>query len=131
MENTENSEIEKEKIIEIRTDLKDQLKELNKFGKFYDDLVEDYIQMVKTKDELKQDIKGKGLRYKVKTGNGFMQVKPNESIEKFIKVNNQMLKILETLGLKAPPESDPGDDDGLCWRNTRILGLLWKNTKLI
>lgn len=114
MENTENSEIEKEKIIEIRTDLKDQLKELNKFGKFYDDLVEDYIQMVKTKDELKQDIKGKGLRYKVKTGNGFMQVKPNESIEKFIKVNNQMLKILETLGLKAPRESDPGDDDGLC-----------------
>jgi phage terminase small subunit len=114
MENTENSEFENEKIIEIRTDLKDQLKELNKFGKFYDDLVEDYIQMVKTKDELKQDIKGKGLRYKVKTGNGFMQVKPNESIEKFIKVNNQMLKILETLGLKAPPESDPGDDDGLC-----------------
>ena len=70
--------------------------------------------LIKTKDALKQDVKDKGLRYKVKTGNGFMQVKPNESIEKFIKVNNQMLKILETLGLKAPPESDQGDDDGLC-----------------
>lgn len=114
MENIENTEIESDKIIDIRTDLKQQLEDMNKYGKVYDDLIEDYIQMVKTKDALKQDVKDKGLRYKVKTGNGFMQVKPNESIEKFIKVNNQMLKILETLGLKAPPESDQGDDDGLC-----------------
>ena len=114
MENIENTEIESDKIIDIRTDLKQQLEDLNKYGKVYDDLIEDYLQMVKTKDALKQDVKDKGLRYKVKTGNGFMQVKPNESIEKFIKVNNQMLKILETLGLKAPPESDQGDDDGLC-----------------
>lgn len=114
MENVENTEVESDKIIDIRTDLKQQLEDLNKYGKVYDDLIEDYLQMVKTKDALKQDVKDKGLRYKVKTGNGFMQVKPNESIEKFIKVNNQMLKILETLGLKAPPESDPGDEDGLC-----------------
>ncbi len=114
MENIENTEIESDKIIDIRTDLKQQLEDLNKYGKVYDDLIEDYLQMIKTKDALKQDVKDKGLRYKVKTGNGFMQVKPNESIEKFIKVNNQMLKILETLGLKAPPESDQGDDDGLC-----------------
>ena len=104
MENIENTGIESDKIIDIRTDLKQQLEDLNKY----------YIQMVKTKDALKQDVKDKGLRYKVKTGNGFMQVKPNESIEKFIKVNNQMLKILETLGLKAPPEGNPGDEDGLC-----------------
>lgn len=114
MENIENTEIESDKIIDIRTDLKQQLEDMNKYGKVYDDLIEDYLQMVKTKDALKQDVKDKGLRYKVKTGNGFMQVKPNESIEKFIKVNNQMLKILETLGLKAPPETDQGDEDGLC-----------------
>lgn len=115
MENVANTETESEKIIQIRTDLQDQLNDMNKYGKFYDDLIEDYIQMVKTKDDLKQDIKEKGLRYKVKTGNGFMQVKPNESIPNFIKVNNQMLKVLESLGLKAPPEGDPGDDeDGLC-----------------
>lgn len=114
MENIENTGIESDKIIDIRTDLKQQLEDLNKYGKVYDDLIEDYIQMVQTKDALKQDVKDMGLRYKVKTGNGFMQVKPNESIEKFIKVNNQMLKILETLGLKAPPEGNPGDEDGLC-----------------
>lgn len=115
MENVENTEIENEKIIEIRTDLKQQLEDMNKYGKFYDDLIEDYIQMVKMKDNLKADIKEKGIRFKVKTGNGFMQVKPNESVQNFLKVNNQMLKILDSLGLKAPPESDPGDDeDGLC-----------------
>lgn len=115
MESTENTEVESDKIIAIRTDLKQQLEEMNKFGKFYDDLIEDYIDMVKTKDNLKKDIKEKGIRFKVKTGNGFMQVKPNESVPNFLKVNNQMLKILDSLGLKAPPEGDQGDDeDGLC-----------------
>lgn len=115
MENIENTEVESDKIIDIRTDLRQQLEDMNKYGKVYDDLIEDYLQMVKTKDNLKQDIKEKGLRYKVKTGNGFMQVKPNESIPNFIKVNNQMLKVLESLGLKAPPDGDQGDDeDGLC-----------------
>lgn len=115
MENIENTEVESDKIIAIRTDLKQQLEDMNKFGKFYDDLIEDYIDMVKTKDKLKKDIKDKGIRFKVKTGNGFMQVKPNESVPNFLKVNNQMLKILDSLGLKAPPESDQGDDeDGLC-----------------
>ena len=113
MENVENIENEDEKYIEIRTDLKDQLLETNKIGKFYDDLVEDYIQMVKTKDNFKRDIKEKGIRYKVKTGNGFMQVKPNESIQNFLKYNNQMIKTLESLGLKAPPQSSLDDEDDL------------------
>lgn len=115
MENLEKTEKESEKIIQIRTDLKQQLEDMNKYGKFYDDLIDDYIQIVKTKDNVKQDIKERGIRYKVKTGNGFMQVKPNESVQNFVRLNNQLLKILESLGLKAPPESDQGDDeDGLC-----------------
>ena len=44
-----------------------------------------------------------------------MQVKPNESVQNILRVNNQMLKILQDLGLKAPSDNENGDDDdGLC-----------------
>lgn len=118
--NQKNQEVESEKIIAIRTDLTNQLLEQNRFGKQFEDMVEDYIFLVKLKENLQKDIDKKGIRYTVQTGNGFKQQKPNESVVNILKVNNQMLKILQDLDLKAPELPDPpkdqqeeSDSDGL------------------
>lgn len=109
-----NEEVESDKIIAIRNDLKNQLLEQNRFGKQFEDMIEDYIYLVKLKDKLQEDIDKKGIRYTVQTGNGFKQQKPNESVVNILKVSNQMLKILEDLDLKAPelPEDPKNANEG-------------------
>lgn len=106
------SEKTSKKIEEIRNDLKEQLISQNKFGKQFDDMIEDYIFFVKVKDKLQKDIDKKGVRYTTMTGNGYETSKQNESVTNLIKVNAQMLKILQDLELKSP-ESETGDEDDL------------------
>lgn len=104
----------KEKIEIIREDLKNQLITQNKYGKQFDDMVEDYIFFINLKEELQYDIKINGIRYRSMTGNGYFTDKPNESVQNLIKVNAQMLKILQDLELKEPeegPEVGDGKDD--------------------
>lgn len=94
----------------IKEDLKEQLLSQNKFGKQFEDMIEDYVFLVKLKEELQNDIKIKGLRYTSFTGNGYLTEKANESVQNLLKVNGQMLKILQDLELKAPDEEGEGDD---------------------
>lgn len=96
----------------IKEDLITQLDALGKNDAFNLDLVEDYMTLYDLKTKVKKDITTKGLRYKALNGNGFETEKPNESIINFTKINTQMLKILNDLGLKEP-SSDLGDDDDL------------------
>lgn len=117
-----NQEVESEKILAIRNDLSNQLLEQNRFGKHFEDMIEDYINLVKLKDTLQEDIDKKGIRYSVKTGNGFKQTKPNESVVNILKVNNQMLKILQDLDLKTPELPDPQENDDS--KESDIDGLL-------
>ncbi len=112
-EKKEREKIVKEKVDIIREDLKNQLLAQNKFGKQFDDMVEDYIFLVKLKEELQYDIKSNGIRYFTTTGNGFTSSKPNESVPNLLKVNGQMLKILQDLELKAPEENSGGEGDDL------------------
>ncbi|MBR3002862.1 MAG: hypothetical protein IKF38_04815 [Clostridia bacterium] len=98
---------------EIREDLKSQLIAQNKFGKQFDDMVEDYIYFVELKERLQHDLDINGIRYKATGGNGFTTFKPNESYERLLKTNGQMLTILEKMDLKAPdegPKEGEGDD---------------------
>ncbi len=105
----------------IREDLLNQLHEQEKFGKYFEDLVEDYVYNVGLKAKLQNDIDVNGIRYKTATGNGYTVYKPNESIVNLHKTNAQMLKILSDLNLKEPDSNpdngagDGGDDlgDGL------------------
>ena len=92
-----------------KDDLKNQLKKQEKNGKQFEDLVEDYIFFVKLKENLQNDINVRGLTYEVITGNGYKTEKNNESVKNIIKVNAQMLKILQDLELKSPEEGE-GDD---------------------
>jgi hypothetical protein len=99
-----------EKLDIIKEDLNNQLTNQGKFGKQFEDMVEDYLFFVKLKEDLQLDIKINGLRCLRMTGNGFPAEKPNESVQNLIKVNAQMLKILQDLDLKAPDEEGEGDD---------------------
>lgn len=103
-ERAEKKRLEKveEIAISIRTDLKIQLELQGKVGKHFDNMVEDYIYFYKLKEDLKQDIKNNGLRISSQTGNGYTTEKDNKSVDQIIKVNGQMLKILNDLELKTP-----------------------------
>lgn len=113
----EENEILKQKILNkkqaIKEDLQDQLISQNKFGKQFDDMIDDYIYLVELKEILQHDIDLNGIRYKTTGGNGFTTYKPNESCERLLKTNAQMLKILQDLELKSPdeePKEGEGDD---------------------
>lgn len=100
----------------IKIDLENQLEKNNNFGKFYTDLVGDYMYFWDLKDKLQKDIKKKGLRYNTVNGNGKESEKDNASVVNLIKVNTQMLKILTDLNLKEPSipppiGGDPVKDD--------------------
>jgi len=115
LQNKEQIEEKLQKIEEkknyIREDLKNQLISQNKFGKQFDDMIEDYLYLVELKERLQLDIDIRGIRYLTIGGNGFTTQKPNESVERLLKTNAQMLKILQDLDLKAPEEGGEEGDD--------------------
>ena len=94
---------------EVKQDLLDQLERNGTFGKYYTDLVNDYMDMWVTKCLLVDDIQQRGVTVKYNNGGGQTGQKKNESVEQRIKVNAQMLKLLSELGIK--PSHDGGGDD--------------------
>mgnify|MGYP000863954805 FL=1 len=97
---------------EIKDDLLEQLEAQGKYQNYYLDLIEDYMKYYDLKRKCQRDIKEKGLRYEVVSGNGFKSEKPNESVQNLMKITTTMLKILDELGLQNPINtSDNSDDD--------------------
>lgn len=99
---------------EIRTSLSEQLEEQSKCGRYFDDLINDYIYLWKLKKMIQKDIKKRGIRYEVTSGNGFVSEKPNESVPNLMKVTTQMLKLLSDLGLQEPVVDPGGGADDYC-----------------
>jgi len=94
----------------IREDLIAQLRSQEKNGKYYDDLVSDYIYYLGLKTKLKKDIRDKGIRYQTTNAAGKEIEKANESIVNITKITTLMLKILSELKLNEPlvhPPSSP------------------------
>jgi glutathionyl-hydroquinone reductase len=75
-------------------------------------MVEDWLTYWRAKQELTEDIKNRGSKVTKLDSRGQKQIVNNESIEIMIKMNVQMQKTLEFLGLK-PPEmgSERSDQD--------------------
>lgn len=96
---------------EVKEDLIDQLIAKGKHQSFYTDLVDDYMKYWDLKRKLQKDIRDKGLRYEVTSGNGFVSEKTNESIQNIMKVTSTMLKILQDLGLQNPETKEDDADD--------------------
>lgn len=94
----------------IANDITSQLETLSKFGKFYDDLVNEYLYLLSVRESLKEDIRDKGLRYDFVNGNGKEQEKPNESVTNLIKIEQIMLKIINDLGINQPFIKPPSEN---------------------
>ena len=93
---------------EIKKDLLDQLDRNGTVGRYYVDLVEDYMNFWDTKNLLADDIKERGVNSVYNNGGGQTGMKRNDSIDQSLKVNGQMLKLLDSLGIK--PVRQGGDD---------------------
>lgn len=101
--------LESEIYQDIRQDLLDQLERNGTVGKYYVDLVDDYMNFWVDKCLLTDDIQTRGVVVAYNNGGGQKGKKRNDSILDKIKVNVQMLNILNALGIK-PSNSDGGDD---------------------
>lgn len=99
--------------VRIKQDLTDQLERNFTCGEHFSDLIDDYMALYETKNLLIEDIRKRGVTVEYNNGGGQKGVKKNESIEQLLKVNTQMLKILDALGIKAVQETDGDIDDEL------------------
>ncbi len=95
---------------EVQRGLLEQLKKNGTLGKYYTDLVGDYMDMWVTKCLLVDDIQRRGVTIKYDNGGGQKGLKKNDSIELRIKVNGQMLRLLTELGIKPAQSGGEGDD---------------------
>lgn len=98
--------------VEIKEDLLKQLNANQTHGKYYLNMIEDYMDLWMTKNLLLLDIKTRGVTVRYNNGGGQSGYKKNESVEQVLKVNTQMIKILDSLGIK-PSTSGYGEDDEL------------------
>ena len=86
----------------IKEDLLAQLERSGLYGEYYLDLISHYMELVDIKAKLEVDIRKNGLRMDYLNGNDITITKPNESVERLVKISGQMMKILSELGLKTP-----------------------------
>ena len=103
---------------EVKNDLLDQLERNGIYGNHYIDLVDDYMALWDVKNKLIQDIKEKGVSIKYQNGENQWGHKKNDSVRELTNVNNQMIKLLDALGLKASKlldTEDFEDDDMEMW----------------
>jgi serine phosphatase RsbU (regulator of sigma subunit) len=103
--------MEKATMQEIKYDLLDQLERNGTAGKYYIDLVDDYISLWKTKNMLVEDIMERGATVGYKNGENQYGTKKNESIDQVLKVSQQMIKILDALGIKPTQGGEGVDED--------------------
>lgn len=99
------------KYIRIKSDLMDQMERNQTYGKHFEDLLNDYMSLYEIKNMLIKDIEKRGVTVEYNNGGGQKGIKKNDSIERFLKANTQMLKILDALGIKAVQETDGEFDD--------------------
>ena len=103
--------LQSELYAEIKTDLLDQIERNGTTGKYYADLVGDYMDMWVTKCLLVDDIQQRGVTMSYDNGGGQKGRKKNDSVEQRIKINAQMLKLLAELGVKPSQSDGDGDDE--------------------
>lgn len=100
------------KLEEIKTDLLGQLKRNGTIGKYYTDLVNDYISLCDAAFDLIDDIKTRGSKVYIETAQT-SNLKTNDSIPDLLKVNAQKLKIIDLLGFKPVQGGGGAGDDEL------------------
>ena len=95
----------------IEADLLNQLSRNGTVGEYYTDLVSDYMEMWSAKNDLIRDIKERGTVVDYTSNSGQVNKRKNESVNEFLKVNAQMSKLLDTIGISPSGLEDGEDDD--------------------
>ena len=96
---------------QIRGSLIDQLERSGNDTPYFLNLVEDYMSMYVNKELCKSDISERGLNITSVGSTGQLVTKKNDSIDTSLKINQQMIKLLDMLGIK--PETGYEDDEDL------------------
>lgn len=94
---------------DIKKSLLDILEKSNNDTPYFENLIEDYMALYETKEKAKAEIEDKGVMVKYQNGKNQSGYKKNDMIEVSLKVNAQMIKILDKLGINA--NGDLGFDD--------------------
>lgn len=90
----------------IRDSLLDQLMRTGASDGCFADLIDDYMGMWDAKNALLADIRERGVTIENVTNAG-VNLKKNDSVDQLVKINAQMLKLLDSLDIKAG--QDVGD----------------------
>jgi len=90
----------------LKNDLISQLKRMWKTREQYIDLINDYMNFWIIKKKIQDDIDKRGVNIFYNNGGGQSGVKKNDSVSELIKVNSQMLSILDKLGIKPTEARD-------------------------
>ncbi len=94
----------------IRRDLMKQLERNGTTTKYYTDLVEDYMTAWDVKNKLAEDIAARGAVVDYTSNTGQTNKKKNESVGEFLKTNAQMLKLLDSIGIKPAQVDEDADE---------------------
>ena len=95
---------------QIKADLIDQLERSGTAGKYYMDLVNDYMALWETKMLLINDIETRGVVIEYVTQAGTRNMKRNDSVGDLVKVNDRMVKLLVSLGIQPGQGGDVDDE---------------------
>ena len=98
---------------EIKKALIGQLKKNGTTGKYYVDMVEDYMRLWDTKENLFTDIEERGVTVEYNNGGGQRGKKQNDSVALAVKVGERMTRMLESMGIKPSIVATIEDDDEL------------------
>lgn len=93
---------------DIKTALLEQAVNKGLTQDYYADLINDYMTMWVVKQRLINDIKERGVNIEYKNGRNQYGIKQNESVVNLTKINSQMLKILDQLGLQGAKVEENG-----------------------
>ena len=93
-----------------RADIKvSLLKELGKIGEItahLSDLIDDYMALWDTKEQLRKDIKKRGVMVEYDNGGGQVGTKKNECVVELPKISKRMTDLLTFLNIEGIDEGD-------------------------
>jgi len=95
----------------IKKDLIERLEENGIMGSWYLDLIEDYLQLWDTKNLLIKDVKERGVNTEYNNGGGQVGCKKNDSVDQLLKVSQQMIKLLDAMGIKPTRKVEEVDEE--------------------
>lgn len=95
----------------IRESLLDQLERTGNLTAHFADLVEDYMKMYIVKELANADVQEHGITIEYRNSETQYGRKKNDAVEQILKTNQQMIKLLEMLGIKPDPKASAEDEE--------------------